>query len=144
MFTLMPALSVAIAVSLFLIAALHLYWGLGGKWAAHATLPATDGGKPLFRPGLLACTVVAVGLVLMAWLLLTHVGLLSPVVTLRTSAIILTGVAVIFALRCVGDFRYFGIFRSIRHTDFAAMDRKLYTPLCATYATAFAVAAWLR
>lgn len=48
----------------------------------------------------------------------------------------------LFALRVVGDFRYVGLFRSIRKTAFARMDRIFYTPLCATYAAAFILFAW--
>jgi hypothetical protein len=46
-------------------------------------------------------------------------------------------IAVVFALRCLGDFRYVGLFRRVRGTDFAAMDAKLFTPLCGVYALAF-------
>lgn len=59
------------------------------------------------------------------------IGGLSPVL-IRAGAL---GVAVVLAARGVGDFRLVGLFKRVRHTRFARLDSRVYTPLC------FAIAA---
>jgi len=36
----------------------------------------------------------------------------------------------IFFLRAIGEFRYVGLFKRIKDTDFAKADTKLFVPLC--------------
>jgi hypothetical protein len=45
-----------------------------------------------------------------------------------------------FSLRVIGDFRYVGLFKSIRGTRFAHYDTLVFTPLCLFLATAYWVA----
>ena len=140
----LTCLTVCLACSLLFLAGLHLYWSCGGKWGALATLPMKENGAPLFQPGAFACVVVALGLSAMAWLVLSHRGILPTLLPASLSGKLLGADAGIFTLRCLGDFRYLGFFRKINSTDFAVMDRKLYTPLCASYAISFAVLALSR
>jgi DNA-binding LytR/AlgR family response regulator len=52
-------------------------------------------------------------------------------------------IGIIFLLRAIGDFKYFGFAKRIRHTDFALYDTKIYSPLAFAIATAsFVIAAW--
>jgi len=41
-------------------------------------------------------------------------------------------IAALFLLRAMGDFRYVGFTKSIRSTNFAAYDTKIFTPLSLT------------
>ena len=36
----------------------------------------------------------------------------------------------LFVLRSIGDFKYAGLFKKIKNTEFAKMDTKFFTPLC--------------
>lgn len=130
-------LALTVALSLFAIAGLHLFWGLGGQWGARATLPKKADGSLLFRPGIAACFVVAAGLCAMAWQVLAQRGIVTSPLTMAWSVKLHWACAAIFALRCLGDFKYAGLFRRVRGTDFAVMDAKFFTPLCALYAVAF-------
>ena len=38
--------------------------------------------------------------------------------------------ALVFLLRAIGDFKYVGIFKTIKHSTFAQNDSKWYSPLC--------------
>ncbi|TKI67695.1 DUF3995 domain-containing protein [Lysinibacillus mangiferihumi] len=38
--------------------------------------------------------------------------------------------AVIFLIRAIGDFKYVGFFKKIKHSQFARNDTWLYSPLC--------------
>ena len=116
----------------------HVYWGFGGRWTAGAAGPTRAEGKPLFSPGLGACLVVAGGLFAFGYVCLLHAAFPPhlPLSGRLPTRWIHCGIAGIFALRTIGDFRYFGWFRRITVTEFAARDRKIYTPLCAALAIA--------
>lgn len=49
-------------------------------------------------------------------------------------------IAIVFALRAVGDFRYVGFFKRARDTVFARHDTFVYSPLCLALAV---LAVWL-
>ncbi len=38
----------------------------------------------------------------------------------------------IFILRAIGDFKYVGVFKKIKDTEFAKADSKWFVPLCLT------------
>jgi len=126
----MTFLAVALASVFAALALLHAYWGCGGRRVAAAATPAKPDGRALFRPSAFACFVVAAGLAGFAWVCLAH-GALAPAffLTGRTKWVLL-GMSGLFALRTVGDGKYAGLFRRVRDTDFARLDRILYTPLC--------------
>ncbi|WP_205190355.1 DUF3995 domain-containing protein, partial [Burkholderia sp. LMG 13014] len=50
--------------------------------------------------------------------------------------------ALIFAVRAVGDFRYVGFFKRIRGSRFARMDTLYYSPLCAALSLSIASMFW--
>lgn len=129
-------LSIAVAAVLVTLALVHVYWALGGRAGAAATVPMRAGGAPVFVPGRTATLVVAVALGMAAVLVLGRAGVaprVLPAVAYRWGAWVLGAV---FALRSVGDFRYMGLFKRQRGTRFAALDTRLYTPLCAALAAA--------
>jgi hypothetical protein len=118
---------------LALLSALHVYWGAGGKTAFVAAIP-TVGGKPQLHPGPLACFVVAALLATAALLVFaqSHAALLPRFVARWGTA----GVGAVFLLRAVGDFRLIGFFKHVRGTRFAALDDRVYSPLCLALAAA--------
>lgn len=137
----MMLLAVLLAIVFLLIAALHVYWGFGGKWGGSLVIPQTPDGRPLFSPGPAACWVVAIVIGGFSHLCLASVAL-APLPPLPLSRrLLVVGLSAIFAARTVGDFRYFGIFRRVRDTGFARRDRILYTPLCAGLSALLAVLA---
>ncbi len=137
----MKFIALSLAAVFSFLAGLHIYWGLGGRWASESALPRTTGGELVFKPGLLGCLVVAGGLGGFAYLCLAHAALLPRPAMLANTHRFLAGMSVIFALRVVGDFRYVGVFRRIKETDFAVRDRSIYTPLCAVLSAVLALLA---
>jgi hypothetical protein len=133
----MAILAVAVATSLLFLAGLHLFWGFGGRCGAGMAIPKKEDGGMLFHPGFFGCVAVAMVLAAMAWLALDRMAFIPTVLAPSFSLKLCRGVAALFGLRCIGDFHYFGLFCKVRATDFAIMDRKFYTPLCAFYAIAF-------
>jgi hypothetical protein len=118
------------------IGLLHVYWAFGGRWGGGAVIPQHEGGRA-FVPGpvptlAVAATVVAAGAVLLA-----EAGLADWPVSDSLLRILAWCCAIVFALRVIGEFNYFGLFRKPRQTRFARMDACLFTPLCAFLSASF-------
>lgn len=113
------------------IAALHVYWALGGRWGFEAALPQDANGQLVIYPGAMSCLVVAVGSGGMAWFYGSMI--LPPVWNPLPSAwqpYVGWVIVAIFAIRGIGDVRYCGVTRQLKTTDFARRDRLYFTPLC--------------
>ena len=121
------ALAGLIALVFGALAALHVYWAMGGRRGADGAVPEHD-GKPLFRPGPAVTLAVAGLLALAAVLVLEQVGLL-PGFGAHVSREATSAVAVAMLVRAVGDFKYIGFFKRRRGTRFARLDTWLYSPL---------------
>ena len=129
----------ALLTLIFLVlSALHWYWVFGGRRGLDQALPQVS-DKPAFTPGPALTAFVALALLAAAVLSATQAELTGmPRGSLtRTGVWILAG---LFAIRAIGDFKLVGIFKKVRGTGFAAMDSKVYTPLCLFVS---ALSAWL-
>ncbi|UVI30901.1 DUF3995 domain-containing protein [Paenibacillus spongiae] len=124
---------------LFAIGLLHVYWAFGGKWGINAVIPQQD-GRRAFTPGagitlLIALLVFSAGI-----LLLLRSNFVGNVEQSFVARIGVTVCAVVFAMRVIGDFRYFGIFKKKSATTFSTLDTYLYVPLCAILSLGFVLA----
>ncbi|KGE20881.1 DUF3995 domain-containing protein [Paenibacillus wynnii] len=137
----MSIVSIAV-VLLFLLGALHIYWACGGKFGSTAAVPVREdesGGSPVFVPGKIATLIIAFLLGGVAYALSVQSGLIVDLLGFETR-IYLYLCAIsggVFTLRCIGDFRYVGWFKTVRGTRFATMDQLLYTPICLFLAIIF-------
>lgn len=114
----MVPLAVILSAVFTILAGLHAYWGLGGKWGGSLAIPKTQDGTPLFMPGAAACLVVAIGLGVFAYISLALVRL-APLPPLRFPRHLLgLGLSAIFAARTVGDLRFFGLLRKVNNPKF--------------------------
>lgn len=124
-------LSILLSTIFLALSIIHIYWGLGGKWAFADAFPTNEDGTQLPRvPGMAASFIVALGLFCFGLFYLIKAGIISislPTILNNYGYWIIAG---IFLLRAVGDFKYFGIFKEIKTTPFAKKDNKIYTPLC--------------
>jgi hypothetical protein len=108
---------------------LHAYWALGGRWASAYTVP-TIGGRRSIDPSPFATWIVC-GLLGLAVAIVF--GKLEWIGKGRLAVLFdigIWGLAFVFALRAVGNFRTFGFFKVIKGTPFADWDTWLYSPLC--------------
>jgi phosphoglycerol transferase MdoB-like AlkP superfamily enzyme len=99
------------------LAIIHFYWAFGGKIGIDEALPTTVNGVKLFNPGKFLTIVVGIVLLFFAYIVLK----------IESSIFIL---AILFAIRVVGDFHYVGFFKKIKSTPFAIYDTKYFSPLC--------------
>ncbi len=124
------AVGVVVAIVYAALAALHVYWAVGGLGLGSAAVIPTDGGRPLGSPSRLATIAVAAALAAASVTVLLRVGLLSgpvPPGWVRAATFVLGAV---FILRAIGDFHWVGFFKTVRTTQFAVNDTRFYSPLC--------------
>jgi hypothetical protein len=131
------AIAIILAVSFTVLAALHLYWALGGKFGMMAALPEVN-GAPVFTPGSVGTAAVAVmlaGIALVALLLGPGRDFAAPL----TPYGVVPGFAIagLLILRAVGEFRYVGFFKRVKGSKFAAYDSWLFSPFCLLAGVAF-------
>lgn len=123
--------SVAVGLSLcgaalaVLLAALHAYWGAGGRWGLHAAVPQRADGWPAFEPGPAACFAVSAACAVLAGLLVW-----PSVTTVPQAVRVLLWLALVaFVVRAVGDGKQVGFSKADHSTEFAQADDALYSPL---------------
>ncbi len=74
--------------------------------------------------------IIAFGLLFMALIAIGNSGLFDKYIQenyFRYGTLI---IAIIFLLRAIGDFRFFGGFKKVTRTRFAINDTKNFSPLC--------------
>jgi len=115
-----------LSISFLLIAILHFYWSLGGKWLKHKTIPTKEPGIPLFQAGFLPCIFVSFAFI--AFIIIIHADYFS--MAIHTQRLLLGLILIAFLLRIIGDFRYVGLSKRVKHSVFAYMDNHYYIPIC--------------
>ncbi len=111
------------------LAALHLYWALGGTKGLRGTVPSHC-GRPVIEPGPKACWVVALLLAMAALLALWRGNILVLPAPDGLPRLGIWLVAAVFAGRAIGDWRYVGFFKRVRDTEFSRLDTRYFSPLC--------------
>lgn len=124
---------------LFLVSFLHVYWAFGGKWATNSVIP-TKSGEKAFIPGVGMTMFIALLLSMAAMILLQKTNVFHfevPNIIVQLGSWICM---IVFFIRVIGEFHYFGIFKRKKDTRFAKMDTILYIPLCAFLSLSFLLA----
>jgi len=120
-----------LAIIFVLLSGIHFYWAIGGKWGFKEALPTTLEGRFLFQPKMFEGIVVGFTLLLMA----IFYGIRSGAIPLDLPSSIaqIGGWAIpsIFLLRTLGDFKYVGLFKKVKPTNFSERDTKYFVPICA-------------
>ncbi|HDR6311633.1 TPA: DUF3995 domain-containing protein [Bacillus cereus] len=124
---------------LFLVSFLHVYWAFGGRWATNSVIP-TKAGEKAFTPGTGMTLLIALLLNMAAMILLQQTNVVYfafPNIIVQMGSWICM---IVFFIRVIGEFHYFGIFKRKKDTQFARMDTVLYIPLCAFLSLSFLLA----
>nr|WP_196426691.1 DUF3995 domain-containing protein [Lysinibacillus cavernae] len=127
----MYILSIVAVVLLCIISIIHVYWAFGGRWGTGAVLPVKEGGQQaVFVPRKWGTLCVAVLVLLASIIILIQEGFMDHFQPSSFSKVGSIVCAVVFFVRAIGDFKYVGFFKSIKHSQFAKNDSTLYSPLC--------------
>lgn len=138
----MTILALSIALVLGAIAALHVYWGLGGVWPGHdekSCARAIAGFRGIERmPSLAASLAVAAALLAAAVVALALAALIR--VPMPSALLVLAGAgaAAIFLGRGVAGFTP-AWRRLTPEQPFARNDRRFFSPLCLAIGTGFGI-----
>jgi hypothetical protein len=123
-------LTIILFLVFLFLGGLHILWMFGGKWAFDTAIPTDENGEKAFMPGKFATLIVALGLILFGFYYLFQSSFVFNPIPLTISQVIGWIIPAIFFLRAFGDFKYIGAFKKVKHTAFAKMDTRVYSPLC--------------
>lgn len=132
------------ALILFFVAAIHFYWAFGGKWGANAVLPQVNAEKRVFTPSPILTLAVAVPFLIISLIFAQAASWFDFEIIRQYLSNLLMVLVAVFAMRALGDFKYIGLFKKIKDTDFAINDTKYFTPLCAFVALTLLIAIYLK
>ncbi|MCF4998514.1 DUF3995 domain-containing protein [Pseudomonas syringae] len=131
-----------------MIGLVHVYWALGGQWAAVAVVPQVpveDGGtrlRPAFKVSGWVTLIVAAALMLIAVLVCLRVGWWMPVVHHRFLQWVISAIALLMFARAIGDSNLVGFFKDVKGSRFARLDTWVYSPLCTLLGAGLLAVAW--
>jgi hypothetical protein len=136
-----PAILTMVLVAL---AALHAWWGVGGRWPGHderSLVEMVVGRTRSTRmPGLVRCMLVALALFAAAGLVALQGNVISVDFGVPGARLVQAGfwmAGAVFALRGLAGFIP-PIFAYADGTPFASLNRRFYSPLCLLIAAGFA------
>ncbi len=122
--------SLFLSIIFYILSLLHFNWAFGGKWSFDKVIPVNADGEKVFNPKKRHSLIVGLCLLIFAFHYLLQSGLLSSVISGSTPFFEGWIISILFILRAIGDFNYIGFFKKVKHTDYANLDTKFYTPLC--------------
>lgn len=127
-------MTVLISVILFLIfillSSIHIYWAFGGHRGKDAAIPTKENNISVISPRGSSTFVVALGLLAAGVFILIKAKFLNIPIPALVSKFGLWIIATIFLIRAIGNFKYVGFFKKIKHTKFGQNDTSYYSPLC--------------
>jgi hypothetical protein len=131
-----PAISIALASALFVLAMLHVGWAVRAKLGDSVVIPKVD-GRPVFTPSRTSTLLVASALLGAMFVALLQGRILHAVLPDAPVQWAALAAGSAFLLRAVGEFRLVGFFKRVRNSDFARWDDWCFSPLSALIGSAF-------
>jgi hypothetical protein len=123
------ASGILLAAVFAVLSLFHVYWASGGRFGRGVAVPSV-GGARTFNPSPLGTALVAVALLLAMLTILGRIGLLGKAIPRWVFRWGTCGIALIFFLRAIGEFRLVGFFKQASDSQFAYWDTWLFSPLC--------------
>ena len=137
-------------VTIFAVIALvHVYWALGGQWAAVAAVPQVPVQglvvtvRPAFKPSGWITLLVAAALLMIAGLVCMRVGWGMAAVHHPALLWVISAIALLMFARAIGDSNLVGFFKEVKDSRFARLDTWVYSPLCLMLGAGLLAVAWV-
>lgn len=118
-----------VAGVLIVLSLIHVYWGTGGQAGIAVVVPEVN-GRRVFTPLPWATGFVAAALLVAALVVLGRLHVWGNSIPAWLFHWGTWGLAGVFLLRAVGDFRLAGFAKRVHNTPFARWDTLLFSPLC--------------
>ncbi|MGS0526501.1 DUF3995 domain-containing protein [Zobellia nedashkovskayae] len=123
-------LSLLLFLVFIVLGGFHFYWLFGGTWALENAIPTRENEKAMISIPKIATLLVALILTVFGLFYFMKSGLINVEAPFRGINFAYWFIPTIFILRSVGEFKYVGFFKKVKHTTFAKADSKLFSPLC--------------
>jgi hypothetical protein len=121
-----------------------MFWAFGGSWGVNAALPTKDDSKlPVLQPRMLGTLFIGFLCFFASVLLLVQIDMFTVIESSPLSKWLCIAGGVVFLLRAIGDGKYVGFFKKIKHTRFAKQDTAFYSPLCVWISLNFLLASFI-
>jgi hypothetical protein len=137
-----PAILIVVLVAL---AALHAWWGVGGRWPGHDERSLVElvvgRTRSMRMPSLVRCLLVASALFAAAMLVALQGKVIAVDFGTAAAMLVQAGfwmAGAVFALRGLAGYIP-PVFAYADGTPFASLNRRFYSPLCLLIAAGFAV-----
>ncbi|WML48384.1 DUF3995 domain-containing protein [Neobacillus sp. PS3-34] len=136
---------IAITSLIFIIIGmLHVFWAFGGSWGVNTALPTKDDIKlPVLRPRMLGTLFIGLLCFFASVLLIIQIDFFEVIKSSPLSKGLCIAGGIVFSLRAIGEGKYVGFLKKIKHTRFAKQDTAFYTPLCLWISFIFLLAAFI-
>ena len=128
-------LGITLAAIFAVLSLFHIYWATGGSFGGASAVP-TVGGERTFNPSPFGTVLVAVALFAAMLTVLGQIGFLGETIPRWIFRLATFGIAALFFLRAIGDFKLMGFFKQASDSGFAFWDTFLFSPLCLFIAVA--------
>ena len=131
------------------ISLMHVYWAMGGQWAAVAVIPQVPVNndelilRPAFKPSGWITLAVAAALLLIAALVCMRVGWWFSPVHHWALQWLISAIALLMFARAIGDSELVGFFKEVKGSRFARLDTWVYSPLCLVLGAGLLAVAWI-
>ncbi|KAA0547114.1 DUF3995 domain-containing protein [Bacillus sp. BGMRC 2118] len=126
-----------------MIGMLHMYWAFGGKWGVNSVLPTDDDRtQPVLQPRMGGTLFIGLLCFFASVLLFVQLDMITTIQSSPLSKWLCVAGGIVFLLRAIGEGKYVGFFKKIKHTTFAKQDTTLYSPLCVWISFTFLLASF--
>ncbi|MGX6443638.1 DUF3995 domain-containing protein [Neobacillus sp. K501] len=127
-----------------IIGVLHVFWAFGGSWGVNSVLPTKDDSQlPALQPRMLGTLFIGFLCFFASILLLVQIDLFASFNSSPLSKWLCMAGGLVFLLRAIGEGKYVGFFKKIKHTKFAKQDTAFYSPLCVWISLTFFLASFV-
>ncbi|MDC1324422.1 DUF3995 domain-containing protein [Flavobacteriaceae bacterium] len=123
-------LSIILIFIFTVLGLIHFNWAFGGEFGFTKSIPTKENGERVLNPRKIDSAIVGIGLIGFGVFYALKSGLIDNNLP---EWIIIYGswiIPILFLLRAIGDFKYIGIFKRVKKTNFGKLDTQFFSPLC--------------
>ena len=123
-------MAILLSFTFWVLSGIHFNWTFGGTWGLNKALPTNSSGKRLLNPRKIDSFIVGSILTGFGFFYLDIAQYISLKLPQGITKYMIWIIPTIFLLRVIGDFKYVGLFKTVKNTDFAKADTRIFIILC--------------
>lgn len=123
-------LALLLSFTFIILSGFHFYWLFGGTWGLRNVIPSKADVAKSFAIPKFATLFVAIALLCFAFIYFVKANMIAFKLPNGILNYIFWSIPSIFTLRAIGDFKYLGLFKTVKNTAFAKADALIFIPLC--------------